>query len=73
MNIALIGYRGTGKTVAAKSLAPRLGWDWIDADVEIVAQGTSIEIDGVTFEILPASPQMTEARTRRTTTRWSSG
>ena len=35
MNIALIGYRGTGKSVVARQLALRLGWDWIDADVEI--------------------------------------
>jgi len=35
MNILLIGYRGTGKTTVAKCLARRLGWDWIDADVEI--------------------------------------
>lgn len=35
MNIALIGYRGTGKTAVAQQLALALGWDWIDADVEI--------------------------------------
>jgi shikimate kinase len=34
-NIALIGYRGVGKSAVAKLLALRLGWDWIDADVEI--------------------------------------
>lgn len=28
----LIGYRGTGKTTVARLLAPRLGWDWLDAD-----------------------------------------
>ncbi len=33
--IALIGYRGTGKTTVARLLARRLGWDWIDADVEV--------------------------------------
>jgi shikimate kinase len=32
--IALIGYRGTGKTTVAQVLARQLGWDWIDADVE---------------------------------------
>jgi shikimate kinase len=32
--IALIGYRGTGKTTVAQLLARRLGWDWVDADVE---------------------------------------
>jgi shikimate kinase len=31
-SIALIGYRGTGKTTVAEQLAMRLGWDWIDAD-----------------------------------------
>lgn len=34
-SIALIGYRGTGKTTVAKLLAERLGYDWIDADVEV--------------------------------------
>ncbi len=34
-NIALIGYRGTGKTTVAQQLALRLSWDWIDADVEV--------------------------------------
>lgn len=31
----LIGYRGTGKTSVAQRLALRLGWNWIDADVEV--------------------------------------
>jgi shikimate kinase len=35
VNITLIGYRATGKTTLARLLAERLGWDWIDADVEI--------------------------------------
>jgi shikimate kinase len=35
MNIALIGYRGTGKTTVAKILAQRLGWADVDADVEV--------------------------------------
>ena len=35
MNLALIGYRATGKTTLAKLLAERLDYDWIDADVEI--------------------------------------
>lgn len=34
-NLALIGYRGTGKTTIAQALADRLCWDWIDADVEL--------------------------------------
>jgi shikimate kinase len=35
MILTLIGYRATGKTTLARSLAERLKWDWIDADVEI--------------------------------------
>jgi shikimate kinase len=35
MNLTLIGYRATGKTTLARLLAERLGWSWIDADVEI--------------------------------------
>ena len=33
--LSLIGYRGVGKTSVAQLLALRLGWDWVDADVEI--------------------------------------
>lgn len=33
--VALIGYRGTGKTSVARELARLTQWDWIDADVEI--------------------------------------
>lgn len=33
--ITLIGYRGTGKTTVARQLALALGWEWVDADVEI--------------------------------------
>ena len=35
MNVILIGYRGTGKSTVARLVAERLGWQWIDADVEI--------------------------------------
>jgi shikimate kinase len=35
MNVALIGYRGTGKSTVARHLALELGWVWVDADVEI--------------------------------------
>lgn len=35
MIVTLIGYRGTGKTTLAAPLAKRLGWDWLDADVEL--------------------------------------
>jgi shikimate kinase len=38
MNIALIGYRGTGKTSVAQALAARLGWRWEDADVLLEQQ-----------------------------------
>ncbi len=33
--IALIGYRGTGKTTVARLLAQQLDYDWVDADDEI--------------------------------------
>ena len=33
--LTLIGYRATGKTTLARLIAPRLGWDWADADVEM--------------------------------------
>ncbi len=33
--LTLIGYRATGKTTVARLLAEQLGWEWIDADVEI--------------------------------------
>ncbi len=35
MNLILIGYRATGKTTLARLLSERLGWEWIDSDVEI--------------------------------------
>jgi shikimate kinase len=41
--IALIGYRGTGKTTIAQLVALRLGYDWVDADVQVESQaGMSI-------------------------------
>jgi shikimate kinase/rhodanese-related sulfurtransferase len=30
--VALIGYRGSGKSTVAQLLAGKLGWDWLDAD-----------------------------------------
>jgi shikimate kinase len=49
--VALIGYRGVGKTAVARLLASRLGWACIDIDREIErVEGRSIreifEIDG---------------------------
>ena len=35
MNLLLIGYRGTGKSAVARRLGLLLGWNWVDADVEI--------------------------------------
>jgi len=43
MHLFLIGYRGTGKTTVAQLVAGRLGWPWLDTDVEIERQaGQSI-------------------------------
>jgi shikimate kinase len=33
--VFLIGARGSGKTTVARLLAGELGWDWIDADLEL--------------------------------------
>ena len=35
MNIVLIGYRATGKTTVARKIAEWIGWEAVDADVEI--------------------------------------
>lgn len=35
MNLALIGYRGTGKTTIARLLAEQLNWQWVDLDAQI--------------------------------------
>ncbi|MGC4007344.1 MAG: shikimate kinase [Pirellulales bacterium] len=37
MNVALIGYRGTGKTTVAELVAAALGWSYRDADAEVEA------------------------------------
>jgi len=43
MFLALIGYRGSGKSAVAEHLAHRLHWHWIDADTEIESRaGKSI-------------------------------
>ena len=42
-NVFLIGYRGTGKSAVAQRLALKLGWEWVDADVEVeLCAGKSI-------------------------------
>lgn len=42
--IYLIGYRGTGKSTAARLLAERLGWQWVDADALLEErQGRTIQ------------------------------
>jgi shikimate kinase len=42
-NVALIGYRGSGKTTVGRLLAKRLGWTFVDTDDLIVSDaGTSI-------------------------------
>ena len=33
--LALVGYRGTGKTTVGRILAERIGWDFADADHEL--------------------------------------
>jgi shikimate kinase len=33
--VFLVGYRGTGKTTVGRLLADRLGWGWVDCDVEL--------------------------------------
>ncbi|HUY89657.1 MAG TPA: shikimate kinase [Pirellulales bacterium] len=35
LRLALIGYRGAGKTTVARQLGLAIGLDWVDADVEI--------------------------------------
>lgn len=35
INIVLIGFMGTGKTIVGKRLAARLGWEFIDTDNEV--------------------------------------
>ncbi len=44
MNLFLIGYRCTGKTTVAKSLAANLDWSFVDADTMLVTKcGQQIE------------------------------
>lgn len=51
--LALVGYRGTGKSTVGQLVADRLGWEYVDADLELEARaGRSIrsifEEDGET-------------------------
>lgn len=39
-NLAIIGYRGSGKTTIGPRLANRLGWQWIDTDELVVTQSS---------------------------------
>ncbi len=39
MNVVLIGYRGSGKSVVGRELAERLGWPFVDTDA-IIQQRT---------------------------------
>ena len=44
MNILLIGFSGTGKTVVGQELAKVLGWDFYDTDDLIVEKaGKSVQ------------------------------
>lgn len=38
MKLALVGYRGSGKTAVARELSARLGCPWFDADEELEAR-----------------------------------
>ena len=43
-NIALIGFRATGKTTIGRALATRLGWAFVDMDEQLTATlGTDIQ------------------------------
>jgi shikimate kinase len=53
MNIVLIGYRGTGKTVVGKVLAKRLGRPFVDADVHIEVKAGRTISDMVAAEGWP--------------------
>ena len=35
MNVVLIGFSGSGKSSVGRSLARRLGWDFVDTDAEV--------------------------------------
>lgn len=38
MNIVLVGYRGTGKSVVGQTLAQKLGLSYVEMDAEIISQ-----------------------------------
>ncbi len=35
MQVSLIGFRATGKSTVGRLIATRLGWSWLDSDVEL--------------------------------------
>lgn len=69
MNVALIGYRGTGKSHVARLLAQRLGWTAIDADdwVEEQAGRSIADIFATSGE--PAFRDLETAAVRELTSR----
>lgn len=46
-NILLCGFRATGKSTIAKNLAPKLGWEYIEMDAEIIKKAGK-PISGIT-------------------------
>jgi shikimate kinase/rhodanese-related sulfurtransferase len=55
--IALIGYRGSGKSTVARLLADRLGWSWVDADAVLEQRASSTIRDLFATEGEPAFRQ----------------
>ena len=64
MNIILIGYRATGKTTLARLLAEKLGWQWIDADVQKAGAAKRVRVQFGSKEYFDLAVRHPE------TTRW---